>query len=160
MNKVRDLLNDTKWPNGKHEEKQEEPVIQSSTAITQYVPHTSNSSPDITLGEFIELFIDGWSSLFTSYNEFPPLNELLGYLVNTLNENNMLCFQKGGGGFSCYGQGKKVDFDAHLYYYGMNYDVVRQKIIDEFETLKQYIDARKYFNNKFELEIGGYTIII
>jgi hypothetical protein len=175
MNKIRDLLNDETWPNGKHnehnifpEEKEDETMFYSSIASSQYAQHkisneimvSEHPSPDITLEEFISLFIDGWSSLFASYNNYPPLNQLLGYLVNTLNQENMLCFQKGGGGFSCYGQGKKVDFDAHLYYYGIDYNSLRTMIDGEFGILKQYLDAKNYFDNIFELNIRDYTLII
>ena len=145
MNSIRDLLNNPSWPNG----------LTLSESMS-----SSRASSNVRLDEFISLFIDGWSSLFANYNGLPPLNHLLGKLVNKLNSDLTLCAEKGGGAFSCFGEGKKVDFDSHLYYVNMDYNSLRSIIDGEFSILKQYLDANNYFNIIFEVEIGEYTIII
>lgn len=71
------------------------------------------------------IYLNGIVSLFTTFNQnFVPINDLLSQFIVDLNiygrdtaapERLWIAAQVGGGGQSCYGIGKKADFDARVY---------------------------------------------
>lgn len=134
-----------------------------STGYVSDIQYKINHN-EMTLEDFLSIYIDGIYSLFTSPQGLPSLDSLLFKLIYNMNSENTFCVQCGGGAFKIVGDiGKKNDCDSRLYVLTNNanaYSGVVNSIKVEFMKLIFYLEGNNYFNEKFVLCLGDYWIEI
>lgn len=101
---------------------------------------------DFDIEYLFSIYLNGVVSLFTTHaEEIVPINDLLSQFIIDLNiygraAQLWIAAQVGGGGQSCYGIGKKADFDARVYLTnGTTYENLIRHIIGTEMGLSQNV---------------------